>query len=277
MDSQGNVWITETGLNIYTNSRKVFHPVVVGELWPDTDPNDRLPISIAEDGRGRLWFWSSCLLGDDRRGAIRGVLIRDGDTITSRPALDGIKPGRISVVAPLDKTNLWLAVRNAGIFSVDLETLRGTSVAGPEPGAFNSVQQIFKDGDDVYVIAGSAGELTPLRTQQHALAATPRRVEKTARGTRQRRWQRTICRPPPAVHDRRSLARRVRDGRLVCAARRRRAAPDLVAGQLPVRHHPSLAATQGRTPARHPVRAWRNGRRSRVAHVARRPGARGKS
>ena len=164
MDAQTNIWVTEAGLNIgkaphslnrlrlYQKPEPV-HTITTDELWSGGDPSTRLPVSMAEDARGRIWFWSNYLLGGDQSGAIHGVLINDDGAITNRATLSGVANDRISVIAPLNETNLWLAVRNVGIFSVDLGSLQGAPVAGPEPGAFRVVYHIFKDGDDRYVIA----------------------------------------------------------------------------------------------------------------------------
>ena len=167
MDSQANFWVTEAGVNICKASSRqnyhrqtppLVHAITLGELWSGGNATNRLPVSMAEDARGRIWFWSNCLLGDDSRGAIHGVLIHENDTVTHRPTLDGMTDGRISVIAPLDGTNLWLAVRDAGIFSVNLDTLAGTRVEAPEKNAFLVVQQIFSVGEDRYVISGSPWE-----------------------------------------------------------------------------------------------------------------------
>src|ERR1035437_971732 len=164
MDAQTNIWVTEAGLNIgkaphslnrlrlYQKPEPV-HTITTDELWPGGDPSTRLPVSMAEDARGRIWFWSNYLLGGDQSGAIHGVLINDDGAITNRATLSGVANDRISVIAPLDQTNLWLAVRNAGIFSVDLGSLQGKPVTEPEHGEFRVVHHIFKDGDDRYVIA----------------------------------------------------------------------------------------------------------------------------
>jgi hypothetical protein len=160
IDSLTNYWITEAGLNICKTSKtpSLVHAITVGELWPGGNATNRLPVSMAEDARGRIWFWSNCLLGDDSRGAVHGVLLYENGVVTNCATLAGVPAGRISVIAPLDSTNLWLAVRDAGIFSVNPDTLAGTRVAEPEKNAFLVVQQIFSVGEDRYVISGSPSE-----------------------------------------------------------------------------------------------------------------------
>jgi len=162
VDSQNNLWITEAGVNIYKapihQNRALAHSITPDDLQPGGNATNRLPVSMAEDGRGRIWFWSDCLLGDDSRGAIHGVLIHENGVVTNHPALDGVPDGRLSVIAPLDGANLWLAVRDAGIFSMNLDTLAGAPVAEPETNAFRVVQNIFSVGADRYVISGGPGE-----------------------------------------------------------------------------------------------------------------------
>jgi hypothetical protein len=170
MDSQANLWVTEAGLNIckaagrlnyYRQTPSLVHAITVNELWPGGNVTNRLPVSMAEDASGRIWFWSNCLLGDDSRGAVRGVLIHDQGGVTNHATLGGVPDGRISVIAPLDGANLWLAVRDAGIFSINPDTLAGTPVPGPEKNAFLAVQQIFSAGGDRYVISGAPWEYNP--------------------------------------------------------------------------------------------------------------------
>jgi hypothetical protein len=161
-DSQTNLWVTEAGENIRVapihQNQTLVHTITPAELWPAGNATNRLPVSMAQDVRGRIWFWSSCLSGDDSRGSIHGVLIHENNAITNRTTLDGVPDGRISVVAPLDGETLWLAVRDAGIFSVDPATLAGARVAEPETNAFRFVQNMFSVGKDRYVIAGGQAD-----------------------------------------------------------------------------------------------------------------------
>jgi hypothetical protein len=160
VDSRTNVWITEAALNLWQQTRAKrreklpVHTITTEELYPGGDPANRLPVSLVEDARGRVWFWSNCQFGGDERGAVRGVLIADGGNVTHHPGLAGVVTNRISVIAPMGGSNFWMAVRAAGIFSVNLDTLAGERVAEPETNVFQSVQQMFPIGDDFYVIAG---------------------------------------------------------------------------------------------------------------------------
>jgi hypothetical protein len=161
VDSHTNLWVTERGVNIY-KAGSLVHTITLGELWPGGNASDCLPVSMAEDARGRIWFWTSFFSGDDTRGAIRGaihgVLIAENGAVTNRPALEGVPDGRISVIAPMEGASLWLAVRDAGIFAVNLDILAGAPVAEPESNAFRVVQNIFSVGQDRYVISGSQTE-----------------------------------------------------------------------------------------------------------------------
>ena len=167
MDSRANLWVTEAGVNIceaaarpnyHRQTPPLVHAITLNELWPGGNATNRLPVSMAEDARGRIWFWSNCLLGDGARGAVHGVLLQENGGVTHHPTLTGVADGRISAITPMNGTNLWLAVRDAGIFSVNLDTLAGTRVAEPEKNAFLVVQQIFSAGEDRYVISGAPWE-----------------------------------------------------------------------------------------------------------------------
>jgi len=165
MDSQSNLWVSELGLNLckaayrdnhYRQIPSLLHAITVGELWPGGNVTNRLPVSMAEDASGRIWFWSDCLLGDESRGAVHGVLLHQDGVVTNRPTLDGVPDLRITVVVPLDASHLWLGVQGAGIYSIDLDTLKGTRVAEPEPNAFQVVHNMFAVGGDRYVLSGNS-------------------------------------------------------------------------------------------------------------------------
>jgi hypothetical protein len=158
VDSKSNLWVTEDALNIYrvaTNQdRTLVHVITDRELRPGSEGTYRLPVSMVEDARGRIWFWSSRPSSDDSHG----VLIYENGAVTHRPALEGVPEGLISVIAPLNGAELWLAVSDNGIYSVNLDTLQGVRVADPETNAFRTVQHIFSVGEDRYVITGSDAE-----------------------------------------------------------------------------------------------------------------------
>jgi hypothetical protein len=166
LDSRTNLWVTEAGMTIGLASGPMnrvrqkpdlIHAITVNELWPGGNPTNRLPVSMIEDARGRIWFWSNCQLGGSDHGAVRGMFIATGEQVAHHPGLPGVPTNRISVLASV-ATNLWIAVRDAGIYSVNLDTLAGTRVAEPETNAFQNVQNIFTVGDDCYVISGAAWE-----------------------------------------------------------------------------------------------------------------------
>jgi len=166
LDSRTNLWVTEAGttIGVVTGSMNrvhqkpgLIHAITVNELWPDGNPTNRLPVSMIEDARGRVWFWSNCQLGGNDHGAVRGVFVATGEQVTHHPGLTGVPTDRISVIASF-ATNLWIAVRDSGIYSVDLDTLAGTRLAEPEKNVFQNVQNIFAVDDDCYVISGAAWE-----------------------------------------------------------------------------------------------------------------------
>jgi hypothetical protein len=162
-DSKGKTWVADGGLNIYRydgRKRALIHTVTSDEMSEGGSLDNSLPVSIAEDGRGRMWFWSDGLMDDTRKGAVRGVLVFDGDTLTHHASLPGVPGKPISVIYKINQDTFWLAAKDAGIYSINMETLKGAVVSPPEPEAFRVVQKIFSSGDDVYVIAGGAEDVT---------------------------------------------------------------------------------------------------------------------
>ena len=166
LDSRTNLWVTEAGMTIGLTPKpmnrihqkpELRQAITVNELWPGGSPTNRLPVSLIEDARGRIWFWSNCQFGGNDHGAVRGVFIATGEQVIHHPGLPGVPTNRISVLASV-ATNLWIAVRDSGIYSVNLDTLAGTRVAEPEKNAFQNVQNIFTVSDDCYVISGAAWE-----------------------------------------------------------------------------------------------------------------------
>ena len=161
-DSKGNLWVTDAGLNIYRytgGKRTLIHTIIGGEMNRAGDLAKCRPVSIMEDGRGRMWFWSDALMHGEPDGAIKGVLIWDGDAVTHHPVLTNAPDGEISVIYKVNPDALWLAARDAGVYSINLDTLEASPVMPPAPDAFRTVQKIFSNGDDLYVVAGGMAEM----------------------------------------------------------------------------------------------------------------------
>lgn len=166
MDSRTNIWATEAAEKIVyfpyaTRGRedagRIMQTLPVDAFWPNigSTPLTRFPISMTEDARGRVWFWSNFQLASFSNGALRGVLLGDQNGVTIKTALPGVPEIKfVASIASVDTTNLWIALRYKGIYSIDLETLCGVQVAEPEPKVFRAVQKIFSVGSDCYVITG---------------------------------------------------------------------------------------------------------------------------
>jgi|GEM_PF-5819514 len=170
MDSRTNIWATEAAEKIVyfpyaTRGRedagRIMHTLPVDAFWPNlaSTPLTRFPISMTEDARGRVWFWSNFQLAIFSQRALRGVLIGDQNGVTIKTALPGVPEIKyVASIASVDTTNLWIALRDKGIYNIDLETLCGVPVAEPEPKVFRAVQKIFSVGSDCYVITGDENE-----------------------------------------------------------------------------------------------------------------------
>jgi hypothetical protein len=163
-DVSTNLWVTEAGLNILRLEHtpnfatrpkaELIHTITVDELYPGTQATNRLPVSMVEDKAGRIWFWSNPLLGSESRGSLRGALVVKDQKITHYPKLTGNPDNRITVIAPMNRTNIWIAARDVGIFSLDPDTFLASLMAAPETNAFRTVRQMFVIGEDRYVISG---------------------------------------------------------------------------------------------------------------------------
>ena len=161
-DPKGNFWITEWGTHIYrvTPEGKVEDAYTipgdefVSQGCPIAAPVDFSLVLAAADGHGRVWFWSESPAPCTSLSGLRGVLIFDGQTFQHHPQLNGIQKTPISVVEPADTQHMWVAAANDQLYSVDIDTLEAKPVTLPEPGAFQSVQKIFRVDNDTYVISG---------------------------------------------------------------------------------------------------------------------------
>jgi hypothetical protein len=162
VDSQSNLWVTDGGGNIFKvpprQNLTLVHSITPGELDPAGSATNRLPVSMAEDARGRIWFWSDFRYGTDANGAFHAVLIHENGTVARHATLECLPDARISVIAPMDGDTLWLASRYDGIVSVNLDTLACARIAEPETNAFRVVQNIFAIGEDRYVLSGGPSD-----------------------------------------------------------------------------------------------------------------------
>jgi hypothetical protein len=162
VDSQSNLWVTEAGMNIYKvpphQNRTLVHAITPGEIGTTGTATNRLPVSMAEDARGRIWFWSDFRYVNGGNGEFHAVLIHENGAVVRHATLEGLPDARIFVIAPMDGNALWIASCYDGIVSVNLDTLAGTRIAEPETNAFSTVQNMFAIGADRYVLSGSQYE-----------------------------------------------------------------------------------------------------------------------
>ncbi len=118
---------------------------------PQTGNDYYLTTLSVVDGLGRRWFWSDALAGDSDFACLHGALVWDGKTLTSHPALPGVPDKPFSVIAPQDAGHLWVAVNNAGLYSVDTRTGQSRHVPPPEHGAFLNIEQMFRAQGNWYL------------------------------------------------------------------------------------------------------------------------------
>lgn len=188
VDPKGNIWITENGNQIYRvtpeGKAEVAYTIPDDQFLTETRPPRNLRpasavVSATADQRGRVWFWSESLFPRTGLATLRGVLIFDGEKFQQHPELGQPGPlgrsaqtgqppqiggnpyGRISVIAPADALHMWMAGANDQLYLVDINSLEATPVKSPEPGAFETVQKIFRIGEDTYLIAGMPAQAVP--------------------------------------------------------------------------------------------------------------------
>lgn len=187
-DPKGNIWITENGNQIYRVTPKgkaeLAYTIPDDQFLTETQPPRNVRVAAAvvlatADQRGRVWFWSESLFPRTGLATLRGVVIFDGEKFQHHPELGQPAPptqsaqtgqlpkmggnpyGRISVIAPADAQHMWMAGANDQLYRVDIDTLEATPVTAPEPGAFETVQKIFRIGDDTFLISGMPGQAVP--------------------------------------------------------------------------------------------------------------------
>ncbi|MGB8356044.1 MAG: HEAT repeat domain-containing protein [Chthoniobacteraceae bacterium] len=162
-DSHNRLWITDAKPDIYradgAGGLSLVYSIKPEQL---VDSNARAtsydPLYATEDGRGRVWIWSNSWAGSMLGGALRGVLVFDGDNVKQQEAFEGIEGKRFTCIDRKDDKHMWVSVLMDGIFEVDIDTMKATPLPEAEPGAFRWVKKIFSVGDDLFVISNSGND-----------------------------------------------------------------------------------------------------------------------
>jgi hypothetical protein len=200
-DHAGNVWAMGLGGDIYRASARVGdmspaeHVLTIADAdyYPGYQRSNfggdqgreaglfyHDPLYGAEDGQGRMCFWTDRLAGGGNFAALRGILRWENGKLVHHASLADLPDKPLTWVARRDSGHLWVALENAGVYEVDAETLRGIPVPAPTLNAFQSVQKMFALGPDWYVVAGGS-------TNMH-----PGRLDGTLWRLRAGRWRRLI-------------------------------------------------------------------------------------
>ncbi|MGH9469125.1 MAG: hypothetical protein ACRD1N_02135 [Terriglobia bacterium] len=116
------------------------------------------PLEATADGQGRTWFWIDAVSGVSNWLVSPGFAIFNGSSFEFHPAIDGLPDGGVTFLGRADNAHLWAAIFRDGLYSIDITKLSAQRIPDPEPGAFQRVTKIFRDGQDTYVIS-----LTPPR------------------------------------------------------------------------------------------------------------------
>ena len=161
----GDVWFAEKAPMLWHVSPEgdvKQYPITPEQRYGKMLPNQPWPHQTFSltDGQGRRWFWQDSPGGGDT-GALRGVLIWDGQDLAYHATLRGVPDQAYSTLAPLDADHLWLAVgrrrwptserSNGGLYQLDTRTLSAVPVDPPEKGMFQDITQIFQANGDWHV------------------------------------------------------------------------------------------------------------------------------
>ncbi|MFZ0964820.1 MAG: IPT/TIG domain-containing protein [Terriglobia bacterium] len=169
VDVGGNAWVTEQGKRIFrvtpAGEAECVYAIPDGQFReegrPQNDHSPFNPIYATADARGRIWFWSDYLAGRTKWASLQGVLIFDGEKFEHHPQIAGIPDKRFSIVAPDDADHMWLAVADDQLYRIDIHTFTATPARAPDSQAFAYVQEIFRAGQDTYVVSGPVTQPVP--------------------------------------------------------------------------------------------------------------------
>ncbi|MEO7317489.1 MAG: hypothetical protein ABIZ56_00725, partial [Chthoniobacteraceae bacterium] len=120
-----------------------------------SESNERsfAPIRALEDADGRLYLWSFALDSSEYQWRLASFAITAADGGFARLEVEGLDAdARLSDVGAIDARSLWVAKVGTGLFRMDLEARRIEPLAVPEPDAFAYIEQIFREGEDTYVV-----------------------------------------------------------------------------------------------------------------------------
>ena len=158
----GDVWLTGAGGDVYRVQGKtavrVFNPDAPGKPADRGTGNPLLSdvMDMTEDGQGRLWFWTPTLpIGADPP-APRFLVYAGGNL--APPRITGLPDDPVNAVAVRDARHVWLAIRNRGIFEVDISAMTAQFVPSPQGEAFRRVQTMGMFGARFGVVTTQGGD-----------------------------------------------------------------------------------------------------------------------
>ena len=162
VDSRGDVWITHRRTEIFRVQDGDSSLQWVGSLNPESlvVPNDKGGrnrylnlIHAFEDGRGIVWFWSDGRFSNGK--SLPRLAAFEAGELTE-PQFKNLPQGECYFAVLEDPSHALIALRNLGLFRLDLVAREATSIPEPFPKAFYQITQITWDHDRKYVVSRAA-------------------------------------------------------------------------------------------------------------------------
>ena len=159
-DSKGRLWITGQFRSIYRvddqSGWKTLLQISKEQLTnPEKLPDECSRIRVVEAGDGTVWAWSQQQYV--RRANLKGVLVIKDDKselhrefqTTSGQKIDA---RNILYIINADARHLWFSVRDAGIYKVDISTLKFERIPDPKDQQLRIVQELHQVREDLYAV-----------------------------------------------------------------------------------------------------------------------------
>jgi streptogramin lyase len=161
IDSNRNIWITESGIHIYRitpdGQAECVYTIEYDHRYEANLPKKaRLnfdSVYAAEDGQGKVWFWSGRRGGGGGVPSLQGILIFDGKNFTLHSDLPDPSVKSYSTVEPDGPNYMLLGGPRGHLYRVETRTLSSEAVAEPASGAFPFVQSIYHAGRATYIVS----------------------------------------------------------------------------------------------------------------------------
>lgn len=156
-DSRNRLWVTGNQPEVRWvdgngNSRMVYE-IGEADLVKSEEPARAYnPVMAVEDPRGRVWIWSNAAARGTPYASLDGILLCDGDTVVKMP-LKGLGGKMLGPIARLDSQYMVVSVLGEGLYRVDVDTWQVDRIGDPVEKAFHIVQNFFRAGHDLYVLA----------------------------------------------------------------------------------------------------------------------------